>query len=497
MPQKIQALIKANREGAIILTAAIITLLLFVYSSFVNLNLAISNLADALIECGILASMFCGWNLCNTRRLTVEPAMIVSSAVVILPLFFSQPKHLLADSIINFIAILMPILLHAIVILAIQFILRLFFGEKRWQSVLAAICTVALIGIVLGIANAAPVYALVLWVVEIIAIRNKCRYRRLTYMIWVAVLWISGLLCYTELSFSWAIYIRRCLFPMSLFLWPFIFCPLIQLVQTYLRRKTNRAALKTAFLGMIVLVALWATNLLFSEYDTEKYRMTHLIYFLVLSDLFIWKETAPKTEKGIDKVFIGCGLLSVNLGSVSFYLFQKVSLMKKLAVSSPSGIPNISYWIRYRLEAILASVTHNYAALENTHSQEFYRYAEPILNEGRLASAAYHHSFLLIVIILLLLIFLALLLRHWNCESPWMKCCVQYASYGYVLRALLAVASDIALLAYDYVPFPFSGRGAAELLFLILIISFSSWQNALSHIIVQSSQENSAEKLGS
>lgn len=477
MPQKIKALIKTNRESTIILTAAMITLLLFAYSSFVNLNLAISNLADALIECGIIASMFWGWHLSNAKKLTVEPAMIVSSAVVILPLFFSQPKYPLADSFINFTAILMPILLHAIVIFGIQFILRFFFCEKRWQGVLVAIFTVALIGIVLGMANTAPVYALALWVVEIIAIRNKSRNRRLTYVIWVAVLWISGLLCYTELSFSWAIYIRRCLFPMSLFLWPFIFCPFIQLVQTYLSGKVNHVALKTALLGMIVLVTLWATNLLLSEYDTEKYRMTHLIYFLVLSDLIIWMETSPKTEKSIDKVFIGCGLFFVNLGSIGFYFFQKVSLMRKLAVFSSRDVPNIFYWIKYRLEAILASVTHNYTVLENNYPQEFYRFAKPILDEGRLATAAYHHSILLILVILLLIIILAQLLRHWNCKSSWMKCCVQYAACGCVFRALLAVASDMALLAYDYVPFPFSGRGAAELFFLILILYKSQYNN--------------------
>lgn len=485
MPQKIDNLIETNREKTIVLTAGMITLLLFVCSSLVNIDLAISDLTDALIGCGILGSMFWGWHLSNAKRLTVEPSMIVSSAALVLPLFSSQPEHWFADSIFCFIAVLAPILLHAIGILAIQLVLQLFSAEKRWQSVLVTILTVALIGIVLGIASTAPVYALVLWVIEVIAIHNKCRHRRLTYATWVAAIWISGLLCYTELSFSWAVYIRRCLFPMSMFLWPFIFCPFIQLVQTYLRGKTNRVALKAASLGMIVLFALWAMNLLFSEYDTEKNRMTRLIYFLTLSDLIIWKETSPKTEKGIDKVFIGCGLILVNLGSISFYFIQKVSLMRKLAVSSSRGIPNVSYWIKYRLEAILASVTRNYAVLENNYPQEFYRFAEPILNEGRLAAAAYHHNFLLILVILLLLIFLALLLRHWNCKSANMKCCVQYAACGYVFRALLAVASDMALLAYDYVPFPFSGRGAVELFFLILIILFSTRQNDWSHVMVQ------------
>lgn len=496
MPKKIESLIETNKERAIILTAGMITLLLFLCSSFVNFDLAISNLADALIGCGILASMFWGWHLSDVKGLTIEPAMIVSSAVVVLPLLFSRPKDPIADCIFSFVAVLVPILLHIIVILAIQPILRVFLDDERWRGVLITIFTMALIGIVLGIADAVPMYTLVLWAVEIIAICSECRYRRLTYTIWVAVLWISGLLCYTELSFSWAVYIRRRLFPMSLFLWPFIFCPLIQLIQTYLRGRINRSALKTAFLSMIILIALWAANLLLSEYDAEKYRMTHLIYFLALSDLIIWKETTPTTEKDIDKVFIGCGLFLVNFGSIGFCLFQKMSLLEKLAVSSPNGTPNIPYWFKYRLGAIFASAAHNYTVLENSHPQEFYRYAEPILNEGRMASVIYHYSFLPVLAVLLLIFFLVLLLQRWDCQSSRVKYCVQYVSCGYVLRALLAVMGDAALLAYDYVPFPFSGSGAVELFFLILII-LSTQKNGLDHVIAWNYSKDSDEKLES
>lgn len=472
MSLRIKEFAGLNRDRLIIYTAAAITLLLFIYFSLVNFDQAISDLIDAVFGCGILASAFWGWRLVKKKNWTMEPGMIVSCAVVILPLLGSQRKYRLVESVFYTIAILAPILCRAGLV---SFFSHVRFKESRVHVFIASLSLIfgrtAPIILPLVAIWEAPIMA-ALWIVEFAAMRNKdYRRRPLIYGCWIAALWTSGLLCYTGISFPWAPAIRRFLFPMGLFLWPVLFCMFVQLIRVYLKGKTHRPALKTALFSMLILAGLWILNLIFTEYLTEKYRMTHLLYFLLLSTLIIWKESNAKSAPSLDKLGIWFGLMLLNVGSIGYYLYQKIVLLEKSAAASPDEIPDIFYWLGYRFTAIGSFFSRNYAALDQNYPLDFYWYAQPILQEGRLGSTAYRLGFFPIIAVLLLSAVFVLLLRDWRCENEWVSYCVQYAVWGYIFRVLLSVLSDMALLVYDRVPFPFSGSGVAELFFLIMIVN--------------------------
>lgn len=69
MIQKVKALVEENRERWIIAAAAAITLLLFAYSALANRDLALAELLDAMIGCGILGVILVGWHMLDNRKL--------------------------------------------------------------------------------------------------------------------------------------------------------------------------------------------------------------------------------------------------------------------------------------------------------------------------------------------------------------------------------------------------------------------------------------------
>lgn len=136
MVPKIKKFIASNRERLIVFTAAVIMVLLFVYSSIANFDLAISDLIDAVFGCGVLAVAFWGWRLIQKENLTMEPGLIVSCAVVILPLLCSQRQDRFAESLFYAIVILMPVLFHA----AFVFTARRILLRRHWIRIPIAVC---------------------------------------------------------------------------------------------------------------------------------------------------------------------------------------------------------------------------------------------------------------------------------------------------------------------------------------------------------------------
>lgn len=467
MIQKVKAQVEENRERWMIAVATAITLLLFDYSALANRDLALAELLDAMIGCGILGSILLGWHMLDNKKLSIGTCLSISSAAITFPLLIYAQAYRIAEAVFSTVIILIPILCYTMVAFALKYVRK----GQRWLGILCALIAVLLSCCMVVIAGLAVIDVPVLaafWAIEIAAIWEKdVRRHKLIYALWLAVFWLSGLLCDAGISFYWARYIRRFLFPMSLFLWPVVLYWLTRSIHSYFEKRTAYAVPKAACVSLFVLTGIWALNLLFTDLLVEKYRITYLLYFLSLADLIIWRELGASAGRPRCKAGIGGGLLAVNIGCFGYYLYQKILLMDKAAASSSNGVPNIPYWLHYRWMSVVGSLSRSYDALEQINPQEFYWRTRPILNECRLVSTAYRFGFFPILVIFVLFVVLSLLLRGWSCKNIWMNQCVHYAYIGYLIRTALAVMSDLALLEYDRMPFPLSGYGAVELFFLI------------------------------
>ena len=470
MIQKVKAQVEENRERWIIAVATAITLLLFAYSALANRDFSLAELLDAMIGCGILGFILLGWHMLDNKKLSIGTCLAISSMAIILPLLIYAQKCRIAEAIFSTIIILTPTICYPLVAFALKHMRK----GRRWLGILCALIAVLLnccMVVIVGMAVVDTPVLAAFWAIEIAAIWERdMRYRKLIYALWLAAFWISGLLCDAGVSFYWARYIRRFLFPMSLFLWPVVLYWFTRSIHSYFEKRTAYAAPKTAYISLFVLASLWALNLLFTDLLVEKYRITHLLYFLSLADLIVWQELGASANRPCGKVGISCVLLAVNIGSLGYYLYQKILLMDKAAASSPNGVPNIPYWLHYRWTSVMGSLSRNYGTLEQINPQEFYWRTQPILNGDRLVSTAYRFGFFPILAIFVLFAVLILLLRSWSCKNIWMNRCVHYAYIGYLIRTALAVMSDLALLEYDRMPFPLSGYGTVELLLLIALI---------------------------
>ena len=261
MIQKVKAQVEENRERWIIAVATAITLLLFAYSALANRDFALAELLDAMIGCGILGFILLGWNMLIAEKCRI------------------------AEAIFSTIIILTPTICYPLVAFALKHMRK----GRRWLGILCALIAVLLnccMVVIVGMAVVDTPVLAAFWAIEIAAIWERdMRYRKLIYALWLAAFWISGLLCDAGVSFYWARYIRRFLFPMSLFLWPVVLYWFTRSIHSYFEKRTAYAAPKTAYISLFVLASLWALNLLFTDLLVEKYRITHLLYFLWLADL--------------------------------------------------------------------------------------------------------------------------------------------------------------------------------------------------------------------